>query len=395
MNRILGKSLLGQNKGNAWVGLLILLIFVISLGLALTTEIINTIAQSKRAEQVIVAQALCDAGIEKAVWKTNQTNGGYNGEADLNLETGIIDITIDPIDGQNKYATATAYVPDKEHTKVTRTVRAKITALPNSENVSFHYAIQAGTGGINVSGSSEIEGSLYSNGDINFSGAGYEVTGDASAHNAVSPNPNTRVHGTITEGVPEVPLPEINIDSWKELAAQGGVIAGSYVPPSGTTNLGPKKITGSFSMSSAQQKIKLTGPLYIQGAANISGGEFILDDSLGSSGTIVIVDGPISISGGAKFTQNSGGGYILFLSTYEVGNAISYSGSSSSEALAVYAYYAGLTLSGSGEIVALCGETLSISGSGEIKYKSGLAGANFSAGPGGSWQIKEWQIKNP
>lgn len=380
-----------KNGGSVWVGLLLVMVFLITLGLALYIDVVTTIVQTKRSEQVLVAQSLSDAGIEKAVWKLNQTGGSYTGEIDIDMTTGTLDINVTSIDSQTKSVLATAYVPSKTNPKVTRKVRSRISATPNEQDVSFHYAIQAGTGGINVSGSSEIDGNLFSNGNVTFSGGGYDVTGDVSAHGIVSPDPNPRVHGTITTGVPEVSLPQVDIDAWENYASTGDTISGSY-SPSGTVNLGPTKITGSFSMSGSGTTVNLGGPLYIQGAVNISGGTFRLSDSLGSSGTIIIVDGAVSISGGASFISNAGGGYIMFLSTYNNINAISYSGSASSEALAVYAYNGGMTLTGSGEIVALCGQTLNISGSGEIKYKSGLADANFSAGPGGSWQIKEWQI---
>ncbi len=62
-------------SGNAWVGILLLMSFLITLGVALVSDAAITIAQSKRASQVLVAQALCDAGIEKALFKLNQSGG--------------------------------------------------------------------------------------------------------------------------------------------------------------------------------------------------------------------------------------------------------------------------------------------------------------------------------
>ena len=380
--------------GNAWVGLLIMLVFIITLGVALVADVTKTITQTKRAEQTVVAQSLCDAGVEKAMWKLNQTGGSYTGETDINMTTGTLDIAITNIDAENKSVLATAYVPNKTAPKVTREVKAKISATPNEQSVSFNYAIQGGAGGIVVAGSSRVEGNLYSNGGITVGGSAY-VNGDAAAHTTVSPNPNPKISGTITEGVPTVPLPSVDIDAWKAYAEGGGTITGNYSVPSGTTNLGPKKITGNFDMFGSGKTLNLTGPLWIQGNMSFGGSDakVKLSDIFGSKGTVIIVDGTVTIAGsGPKFVTNASGGYIMVVSTSSSGSAITYAGSGDSDTVVMYALNGGMTLAGSGEIVAMCANTLTLAGSGEIKYKSGLASAIFTSGPGGSWQIKEWQV---
>jgi hypothetical protein len=373
-------------KGNAWVGLLILLTFLTVIGLALIAEITTTITQSKRAAQVLAAQALCDAGVEKAIWKLNQGQS-YEGEA---METGNLTVTILDDGPETKIIEAVATVP-LNNPKVRRRVRAKVQATPNEENVAFRYALHAGEGGIEISGGPTIFGNLYSNAGVTFTGNSHRVTGDVMAHTTITPNPNPRVNGTMTVGVPIVPLPSVNIDSWRSYAEAGGIITGNYTA-SGTSSLGPKKIQGSFSMSATGATLNLTGPLYVTGNFNMSGGRIVLSDTFGSKGTVIIVDGKISIGGGASFLKNSAGGNILIVSTSSANDAIVYSGSSSTEGLSLYAPNGGMTLSGSGQIVATCGKTLYISGNGDIRYQSGLANNNFSAGPGGSYEIKEWQI---
>lgn len=386
-------NLKNQNKGNAWVGLLMLMVFVAAIGLSLLAEVTLTIVQAKRSSLVIAAQALCDAGIEKTIWNLNKGTS-YSGEA---METGLVEVSV--TDGaQAKDVIATAYVPfntnaetTKQKAKVTRRVRVRLEATPNEQGIAFKYAIQSGAGGIHIQGSAEVAGNLYSNGVVDFTGNGHKITGDVMAHTTVTPNPNPKINGKVTEGVPQVPLPYVNVDAWRDYAERGGTHLGDY-SPAGTVNLGPKVITEDVTLNNNGQSITLTGPLYIQGNLNMSGGNFKLAESFGTKGTVIIVDGKVGISGGGRFLSNSAGGFILVVSLSTAADAITYGGSSQSEALAMFALKGGMNITGGGEIVATCGETLNLSGTGEIKYKSGLANANFSAGPGGSWEIKEWQI---
>src|SRR3989344_1826092 len=89
-----------------------------------------------------------------------------------------------------------------------------------------------------------------------------------------------------TPGAPEVPLPTIDFDAWRDLAKAGGTIEGSYSIPPG--NIGPVEITGSAVFSS-NSNVTIKGPIYIHGSLSISGnGDWNLDDSLGADGTMII-----------------------------------------------------------------------------------------------------------
>lgn len=353
-----------------------------------------------------IALNIAEAGINKAIWELKGHNLSYTGEtANSSVSGGQFDVIVTPIDPGNKYITATAYVPTKANPKYKKAIKVKISDKPVMENASFNYAIQAGSGGIFVTGNAEVSGSLYSNGGISVSASAANIynLGNVWAVGSIS-DTHTAIHGVKTSPASPVDLPQINIDMWKNLAAAGGTISGNYSPPSiGTyTDLGPKEITGNLDMTSANQKINLKGPLYIHGDLTISGGYWKIDDSLGSNGTIVIVDGTISVTAGANksdFKGNSSGAYLLFISTNtantEGNSAISYTGGADAEELALYAYNGSMKFSGSGDIVAMTGQTLYLSGGGSIHYKSGLASTSFAGGPGGTWAIKEWQEITP
>ncbi len=355
-----------------------------------------------RTYQQDIALNIAEAGVNRALWELRGADPSYTGETNnTSIDGGAFDVAVTSIDANSDYIVATAYVPSKANAKYKKAIKVKITDTPTTTNPAFSYAIQAGAGGINVGGSSDVRGNLYSNGPINVSGASATVSdpGNAWAVTTIS-DPKGGIKGTKHPGAVPVQLPTIDLNQWKSLASAGGTISGDYSPPAtgSYTNLGPKEITGSMSVGS-NQKVNLTGPLYIHGNLTVSGGGWKLDDSFGSYGTIVLVDGQINITGG-DFYGNSSGSYILFISnnggnSQGSGSAIYYRGNASGENLALYAYQGAMTLEGSGEITAMTGQTLFLNGGGEIDYKSGLASTQFAGGPGGTWAVKEWQEISP
>lgn len=397
----INKYIIKKEKGSILIGSILMMILLLGLTVSLTSLVLSTAIATQRSYQGIIAMSQAEAAIEKTMWELNATRE-ISCPSICILDGAEVIMQTTDIDSENKEIIAEAYVPTIANYKSKRTIKMIISATPSTEAVAFNYAIQGGAGGIDVSGSSNIEGNLYSNGDIDVSGsAAVELPGDVWAVGTVT-DQNNGIEGTITQfpNVVSVPLPSIDLSNWESMASDGGTIVGDYTVPSTDsgvyTDLGPKKITGELSMSKSDQQVNLTGPLYIQGDLTISGnGEWKLDDSFGSNGTIVLVDGKINISGSAKFYGNSAGSYILFISTNAANTktnpAIKYTGSATGEKLALYAYYGALNLAGSGKIIAMSGETLFISGSGKIEYESGLASTEFSGGPGGIWTSSSWQ----
>jgi hypothetical protein len=420
-------------KGNAWVGLLILLVFMITLGLALITEVIGTITQSKKAEQVIVAQALCDAGVEKAFWKLNQTGGSYAGENNLALSTGVVDISVTNIDLENKEVLATAYVPNKTTPKATRSVRAKITVDLNETNVSFRYGVQVGTLGLTMSPNGKVLGNVYVDGPI----TGGQVTGDA-----ISSGPSGLISGTTigndakahTIGSSSVgrdayyshlsgtsvvrtkypgsadsqsiglPIAQPTIDQWESWAEAGGIYSGNYTIQDGAARtLGPIKINGDLTVTN-NATLTITGVIWVTGNINFSNNAIVkLAPSFGANSGIIIADsltnktayGKVNVSNNVVM-QGSGNpkSYVMVLST-NTGSTTSNPAiavGNNSDAVVYYATAGMVEISNNAHLRAVSGAGLHLSNNAEVTYDSGLADANFSGGPGGSWQIKEWQI---
>lgn len=121
--------------------------------------------------------ALAEAGINKAVWKLNQTSGSYSGET-LNFGGGTVVVTVANVDSKNKLLEATAYLPDQIHPLSQKKVRLKISDEPPSSAVSFHYGVQVGEGGVTMENGSLINGNLYSNGSLSGDGVGHSTIAD-------------------------------------------------------------------------------------------------------------------------------------------------------------------------------------------------------------------------
>lgn len=387
-----------SEKGSILIGTIVALTIVLGLGIGLISMVLTLSLNTQKAYKKMSAISLAEAGIEKTMWEMNNAVTPTC-TTPCDLEGGQFEVVINDIDAESKEIVSTGYSPNKANYKTKKTVSVKLNANPSSEGVAFGYALQSGAGGMQISGSSEVQGSLYSNGDIAVSGsASVENPGDAWAVGSITGG--SRIAGTQHPNASAVALPSVNVPMWKDLAISGGTLEGNYSPPtSGTwTTMGPKEITGDLTMTSSSQKISLVGPLYVHGNLNISGGEWRIDESFGSKSVMVIVDGLINASGSVKVYSNSYGGFVMFLSTNSASSesnpAISYAGQANSEKLGLYAVNGALKITGSGKIVAVTGQTLYMAGSGEIEYEEGFASAEFSGGPGGNWIKSSWQEVN-
>ena len=434
-----------RKRGNAWVGIIMLLVFLTTLGLALVSNAVLTITQSKKASQVLVAQSLCDAGIEKAVFKLNDTGSGYTGETDLDMETGIVDIEVISLGADSKDVYVTAYIPNKSNPKTERQARARIAATSNETGLAFNYAVQVGSAGVTMSNNAILNGNLYASGNLacqnnaqitgdaflskNITGvygniSGCRIGGNAEAYNVtgstiggwakyVGAKTGTTATGTITQitqaqldiDVPLVALPitQNTIDSWKLWAEAGGTYNGNYTVDGTSRTLGPQKIDGDFTVTNGGI-LTITGVLWVTGNLSFSNNAIIrLDPSYGPNSGMIVVDNPTDPANKGKIDvynnvviEGSGNpsSYIMLLSTntgattanpaIDVGN--------NSTAVVYYATEGMIEVSNNAVLRAVSGGGLYLSNGAQVQYDSGLASANFSGGPGGSWEVIEWQI---
>lgn len=377
------------NRGSIIVVFIIILAVLTTMVMAVSSLALSNRVGVERAYQKSIALNIAEAGINKAIWEIKKNSSLTT--AVQSIDGGQYEVAlVPPSDSSNKYIISTAYVPTKANPKYKKAIKIKLTAQPSNTDISFGYAIQSDVGGTFVKGAAEIHGSLYSNGNVDISGS-KEVQGDVWAHGTISDD-RDKITGTAYPGAAILPLPVVDFESWKDLAKQGGTVGSvgvDYVPTPG--NIGPKEILGNFRYTS-NGTFTVKGPIYVHGNVTINGGHWNLDSALNDTGTVIIADGTISISGSAF---GSSSGYIAFVSTNtantETSPAINYQGSTNGEKVATFAPNGALTITGGAHIVAMMGKTLYING-GEIEYEEGgLTISMPPGGPGGTWLIKEWQ----
>lgn len=308
--------------------------------------------------------------------------------------------------------------------------------LASGNGASFHYGIQSGAGGMNLTDSSFVSGSVYSSGPI--TGNSNDITGDAvsagssgmidgmivdgSAYSHTIQNSlilhdayyqtfsSTVVLGTSHGGStdqPILPLPiaDAQITSWENAAQAGGVINGPcpYTINSNAT-LGPVKINCDLSIKGAN--VTLKGPVWVNGNVTVKNSSTIsVDSSLGPDSAMIIADNTldqinssqITLSNSSQFNgSGNANSYVMLISqnkSAEQGGGVQAisAGNSVSGALILYAGHGEVAVSNSISLNNVTAYKVSLSNSAQVIYQTGLANLIFSSGPGGGYTISSWK----
>jgi Tfp pilus assembly protein PilX len=192
-----------------------------------------------------------------------------------------------------------------------------------------------------------------------------------------------------------LPLSDANIQEWKDDAAVGEPISGDYHVGYAGATLGPKVITGNLLVDGGGT-LTGSGTLYIHGTITLTGGGKVkLAVSYGSSNGVIVSDGRVTLDGGSSFSGSGESGSYPFVITTSAcpvasgcgGNdAISLSGGAGTVAL--IAQEGNVLINGGSALKAVTGKQITMSGGATLIYDSGLVNANFTSGPGGSWEYQ-------
>jgi len=413
-----------QQKGAALL-LSIILILSVSLiiGLGLSFLSFNSLANVQHRIKSAQSYYAAEAGLEDSLLRLKN---GLN-YLDLNTLTvgdSTIDIEISGLIGGSRTIIATADTDSR-----IRKVSAILTI--NTDQVSFFYGAQAGDGGVLMGNNSRIEGNVFSNGSVVASGGGsgditdsvtisgngnkidgITVGGDVYVHTCANSNitgdlnyvsgggVQNCTYGSLVDMGPneilpaDLPIPLEKIVEWKNESINGGTITGDYILDGGETeSMGPIQITGNMNLDN-NSTISITGLIYVQGNLTVDNNSILeLDNSYGALSGIIVVDGRIIIQNGAVL-QGSGveGSYLLLLSTnnsIDIGMpAVSVKNNAAGAIF--YASNGLIHLGNNINIREATGYMLSLDNNAVVSYESGLQNANFTSGPGGSWQVENW-----
>ncbi|MFH2062659.1 MAG: hypothetical protein ABIJ46_00695 [bacterium] len=427
----------GDGRGFVTILTAVILAFILTAGVSLLSYTVYT----KKSEIIFrdesAAIQAAEAGIDKAIFCLNALAGdscggffglAYTGETDIDIGTGSFTTAIVGA-GSQRTVTSVGTAPSG----LIRTVRVDLTTIPPQDSVSFGYALQSGGGGAHLENNSEIEGTLYSGGNVTCQSTQAEVDGDVyvssdggkidactvnyHAHADRILNSDVEgdayyrfdpadIAGSDVDGTkfagsvrPEpVPLPEIDLEFWRDSAESGGMVAGPYSPPD-NSELGPIKVVGDLDIDNGVD-LTITGPVWVTGniiTGNVS--SFALSPGFGEYSTVILADDPSNQDEHGKIdvTNNTvihGSGnpnsHLLFVSTNTSVDVDSpaLSVANNSDGAIFFATQGALRLQNRAGAKSLAAYRLHVSQRATVNYvESELADTKFSNSPGGIWRM--------
>lgn len=261
-------------------------------------------------------------------------------------------------------------------------------SVASGEGVDFSFGLHVGSIGITMGSGSSVAGSVFTNGSISGS-SGSSIVGDAYAAGTISSPPS--VSGTRETGVAPVPLPELDLDYWRTQAnINNNPYQGNLTLSGNSNTIGPRKIVGNLTLSS-NALATVTGPIHVTGNLVInSNTDLYLDESFGSAGTMIVVDGTITFDSNAEIYATSANpkGYLLFASASS-GTAVDLHSGSVLAAL-VYAPNGSVDVNSNSGARSIVAKGVTLASNAEIQYEVGLADSRFTTGPGGGFEISGW-----
>lgn len=286
----------------------------------------------------------------------------------------------------------------------------------------FNFKTWFGTG-INKIDNFTVYGNAYANTITNSKICGdayYQIIDSSSTtflNNPSSPTCSspltngTGYPGSADPAVQGMPISDGNITQWKNDALAGGTFNDSaHCTPANGAILGPAKLTCDLNITT-NKTITIAGPIWVEGNILLDNNVILkLDPSFGSTSTVIIADYPtnttlkgkiittngVSICGSAGYNSGtnacypSGGSYIMLLSTYN-GTDKAIKIEQTVEGGIFYAAYGSAEMEQNSSVKEIIAYKLELENNVTIIYESGLANANFSSGPGASWQINNWK----
>ena len=381
--------------------------------LGLTNPIISHISMATSISVSKESFYAAEAGVEDVVYRLKV---GLPVAASQILTVGNHSVTTTMVDDSGgKVITALGEANDY--------FRKIKTTVILGEGASFHYGLQVGTGGIEMSNNSRVNGNVYSNNKIEGSN-GARVTGsayvsnfglidnvdigtsggDAYANTVTDSNISGDLYCQIGSGnnkscdtslpdppVQDYPISDADINNWKDVAEAGGVINGDVSLSSSSSSLGPVKIVGNLTMTN-NYRLTINGTVWVTGKIDISNGSLIkLSSSYGSGSGILISDSEIKVSNNSVF-QGSGtaGSYVMLLSTYD-GSNIAIEIDNNAGAVILNAQKGKVKFSNNAGAKSVSAETVELYNGATIDYDIGLVNVNFISGPGGGFDISSWR----
>ena len=252
-----------RRKQGGWVFpvAMVTLTLLLVLGASLIERAQNSLYRNTTDNRAVRAFHLADAGISRAVWSLNQTNGWltYAGESNTLLGGGYFEVTVFPGPADREPSTShlrvlsTGYLPGPNGS---RAYSCRVHAIVAKDPRYFSYAV-FGTQKVRVgNGLVTVKADSYDSRDGSYGGGNVSENADigtnSTAAGAVEILPQGEVRGNVTVGAGTIPQNCVNnkgMITGTISAAPSPVLIPSVrtVPPT-AINLGDIWLEGSQSL---------------------------------------------------------------------------------------------------------------------------------------------------
>lgn len=392
------------------------LIIMLSIALAMGFAIIYR--QQSSTDMVKSAQAYyaAEAGIEDALLRLKNNPAISSLTYDFDVNGTDVDVAISETIGMSKAITSGA-----DNSGISKNI-ITVCSIEEGQSTSFYYGVQVGEGGLVMENGSRVMGNVFSGGNISggsgiidndaiVSGNGnsiddVHVKGNVLAYSCLA---SATVDGDVTcvdggtctcqaggtktfqpEEIEQqpMPIPQSQIDEWKDAAATDPVTGNVTITSGGL--LGPKKIDGNLTINGGVT-LTITGTVYVTGDITFQNNVTIkLDPSYGARGEAIICDGKMTIHNNDVFL-NSGqeGSYLILISTSTDSLAIDVQ--NNAEGAVLYTTNGGVIIYNNVSVTEVTGYKVTLQNNAEVQYSSGLVNIYFSGGPGAGWRVSSWQ----
>jgi hypothetical protein len=459
-----------DQRGLILISVIIAISALIIVGFALisstASQYLLTSKDTYRANALLSAEA----GVEQSVQQLNGNDNfsGYSTSQEFFNNTsqglGVYTTTVVNDSGNSGARIITSIGKVYRYHDTSNPVSTRIVRVTAVGTSSQGYSVYSGPGGLILGGSAAItNSSVYVNGTLRLTGAakigtasqpltvdvaniacpagnspGSSYPALCTSTEPISLAHSTNIYGTVCATGQTSTGPNNNIQSGNGGAGlKTGCTAPSTSPPtydraaqiaavtttaSGTDNNyvckswpfdriwpGNLKLTGNVNIASScnlvvKGNVYITGNLSIGGAARIT-----VDNSVGNTRPVIIVDGTIDVGGSAQLIANTAGTGLEFISfkstascnsncTSLSGNdlktssgtqTVSIGGAASLPGMVFDAYWGKITVAGSGNVGSAIGQTVDMSGAGTVTF-----GTTLSSGAR-TWTITSYQELYP
>lgn len=293
---------------------------------------------------------------------------------------------------------------DSDNTDISK-YSSNWTSQPWITDSAGKYAFKAWIGGLaTYLKKVEVGGNARSNTIENST-----ITGGAYYQTIISSTAGNYHPGEPDPPVVAMPLSDSNIADWKSVATAAGNLSSSLCTASGTITLEAGILDCDFHPAGGSAII-LNGTVWVKGDIIFdTNTKMKLSTNYGTRSGVIIAEDPVDsakgkitignnapICGTAGYTTSplqcnpSNGTYILLLSTHTgyADNAISIS--NNSNGAIYYAHNGQASVSNGANVKEVTAKRLILQPTAQVTYESGLASASFSNGPGGGWELTNW-----